>query len=221
VTLLDKIKSVVMEDEAPAKQPAMPQPQPIQTPAPTGAVHNAFTSQNAYTPQQVASITSDVIDVATLAGTGNLPNDFTSTLLAKTDFNSTPVGSTVATILSTLDGLGLSEKQQVAIVLKMGKDKGITSAGITGQISSLISALDTEKDKFIASITALTKSDVDDRQSQVDALRQQADTLQAQVNASRSRIDIKSKQFMLAYHDRRVQLTDQVAHYSEILKGIS
>src|ERR1700743_1758887 len=139
MSLLDKVKHLVVEDEEEVK------PQVVKAPPATFVTGTSYAQTQVYNP---------VPQVYTPTVTAPVDNDIYRSLLEKTDFNSTPVGKVLVAKLDLLKETSLDERTKLVTALKIGSAENLNAQSILSTFDSLIQTLQSESDSFNKSAQA-------------------------------------------------------------------
>jgi hypothetical protein len=201
MSLLDKVKHLVVEDEEPVK------------------VSKPIQPQNAYIPQQPPQVYTPTVMAP-------VDNDIYRNLLEKTDFNSTLVGKVLVSKLDLLKETPLDERTKLVTALKIGSAENLNAQSILSTFDTLIQTLQTESDNFNKSAQSALDKEVTGRQTKLQEIANQITDLQRQqTQISSDLIDQQGKiqhgqmMFKSAFSNRSLELENQKAHFSSLLQG--
>jgi hypothetical protein len=202
------------EDDNPKPQQEKPRPQAPVVDIPVPAIIRNVTSPYPHTaPAPVAA-----------------DNPLLADLRTRTSFESTPIGQQLQSFITGLDDTGLSDTQKIKTSLKLSH---ITAASVIDTLNGLQALLATDKQKFDAQMTAATTKEVDGRQQNMANINSQIQELESQLNALRNtasdlatEIDSKTRQiqglkdnYKAAFDTRSGEISTQISHYQSILQG--
>jgi hypothetical protein len=216
---LDALKHVAFEDE-PAP-PVKHEP----TPAAPSAQAETFASPPMAQPAQPLAYAAPI-------DTGMVPDSDAvyQTLLAKTDFESTSVASTIHKFLDPLkaipDTVMPANIKFKTAVLQATAQAGLTEDGILGAFETLKSKLQQEKDAFGGKAQLFSAKEVKGRQDQIQQITEQISGLQQELaRLSNELVEAQGKstraqsQFEAAVQRRGSELEQQKALYASLLRG--
>jgi hypothetical protein len=218
---LDTLKSVAFEDE-----PASPEKHT--SPAATSAFASPTFSAPAATSVDAASQAPYALPID--AGVVPDSDAVYQTLLAKTDFESTPTAATIHKFLDPLkaipDTVMPSNIKFKTAVLQATAQAGLTEDGILSTFDTLKAKLQQEHDNFGVKEQQFAAREVTGRQDQIQKISEQITELQQQlaqlstelVNAQGKATHAQS-QFEAAVQRRGSELEQQKALYTSLLKG--
>jgi len=220
---LDALKHVAFEDE----------------PAPPGK-HPAPAAAPNFAPPPFSSATiAPPVSAATPSSTYALPIDagvvpdndaVYQTLLAKTDFESTPTATTIHKFLDPLkaipDTVMPANVKFRTAVLQASAQAGLTEDGILATFDTLKSRLQQEKDAFAGKALQFAAHEISGRQEQIQTITEQITQLQQELaQLSNELVEAQGKsahaqsQFEAAVQRRGSELEQQKALYASLLKG--
>ncbi|MGD0939317.1 MAG: hypothetical protein ABR905_06350 [Terracidiphilus sp.] len=216
---LDTLKSVAFEEEPP--KPEQHSPASAATPAFSMPVDSPAVESAA--PPTTYSLPIDA---------GVVPdNDAVyQTLLAKTDFESTPTAATIHKFLDPLkaipDTVMPSNVKFKTAVIQATAQAGLTEDGILGAFDTLKARLQQEHDSFGQKAQQFAAREVTGRQDQIQKISEQITELQQELaRLSNELVDAQGKathaqsQFEAAVQRRGSELEQQKALYASLLKG--
>ncbi|MFZ1085244.1 MAG: hypothetical protein WAN35_09790 [Terracidiphilus sp.] len=218
---LDTLKSVAFEDE--------PAPPAQHTPPPAAP---AFAAPSFSPPAAMPVDTASPAPYALPIDAGVVPDSDAvyQTLLAKTDFESTPTATTIHKFLDPLkaipDSVMPSNIKFKTAVIQATAQAGLTEDGILSTFDTLKAKLQQEHDNFGVKEQQFAQREVTGRQDQIQKISQQITDLQQQlaqlstelVNAQGKATHAQS-QFEAAVQRRASELEQQKALYTSLLKG--
>ena len=215
---LEALKEAAFEDE--------PAPPEKHTPAPAAPAFSSFAA-----PPPSASADAPV-PYALPIDAGVVPDSDAvyQTLLAKTDFESTPTAATIHKFLDPLkaipDTVMPSNVKFKTAVIQATAQAGITQDGILATFDTLTAKLQQEKDAFSGKSQQFAAREVAGRQDQIQKISAQITQLQQQLaQLSNELVDAQGKathaqsQFEAAVQRRGSELEQQKALYTSLLKG--
>jgi hypothetical protein len=211
---LDALKHVAFEDE--------PAPQEKHTPPP--AAPSFAAPAFVLTPVEVATPSTAYAPPTAYASidAGIVPDNDSvyQTLLAKTDFESTPAAGTIHKFLDPLKAI------PDTVMLQASAQAGLTEEGILGTFDTLKAKLQQEKDAFSTKAQLFAAKEVKGRQDQIQKITDQITELQQELaRLSNELVDAQGKgthaqsQFEGAVQRRSSELEQQKALYASLLKG--
>ena len=221
---LDALKHVAFEDE--------PAPQEKHTPPP--AAPSFAAPAFVLTPVEVATPSTAYAPPTAYASidAGIVPDNDSvyQTLLAKTDFESTPAAGTIHKFLDPLkaipDSVMPTNVKFKTAVLQASAQAGLTEEGILGTFDTLKAKLQQEKDAFSTKAQLFAAKEVKGRQDQIQKITDQITELQQELaRLSNELVDAQGKgthaqsQFEGAVQRRSSELEQQKALYASLLKG--
>jgi hypothetical protein len=215
---LDALKEAAFEDE--------PAPPEKHTPAPAASSFSAF----AATPPNVSAASPAPYALPIDAGVVPDSDAVYQTLLAKTDFESTPAATTIHKFLDPLkaipDTVMPSNVKFKTAVIQATAQAGLTQDGILATFDTLTAKLQQEKDSFGIKSQQFAAREVAGRQDQIQKITEEITQLQQQLaQLSNGLVDAQGKsthaqsQFEAAVQRRASELEQQKALYASLLKG--
>jgi len=223
---LDTLKSVAFEDE-----PAPPVPHTPPSAAPAFAAPS-FTAPAFSAPVAPPADASSPAPYALPIDAGVVADHdpVYQSLLAKTDFESTPTATTIHKFLDPLkaipDSVMPSNIKFKTAVIQASAQAGLTEDGILSTFDTLKAKLQQEHDSFGVKEQQFEAREITGRQDQIQKISQQITDLQQQlaqlstelVNAQGKATHAQS-QFEAAVQRRGSELEQQKALYTSLLKG--
>jgi chromosome segregation ATPase len=156
-------------------------------------------------------------------------------ILAKTNFDSTPVAATIHKYLDPLAAIStLDERTRFkTAVIQAKAQEGLTQEKILATFDGLKVALQNEQESFTASAQTTRQREVADRQKHVqeatDAiaqkqkeiaqLQQQLSEMTAELSGAQSKIQRAESQFGIAVQRRATEIDQEKAKYLGLLQG--
>lgn len=211
---LDALKQVAFEEE-----PAQPDKH-IPPPAAPAFTAPAFSAPPPAPP------------IATAIDAGVVPDNDSvyQTLLAKTDFESTPTASTIHKFLDPLkaipDTVMPANVKFRTAVLQASAQAGLTEDGILSTFDTLKTRLQQEKDAFGGRAQQFAAREISGRQDQIQKITEQVTQLQQELaQLSNELVEAQGKsthaqsQFEAAVQRRNSELEQQKELYASLLKG--
>jgi len=216
---LDTLKSVAFEDD-----PAPPVQHPPSPAAPALAAPT-FAAQIAQ-PVDASAPYALPIDAGVVAD----HDPVYQTLLAKTDFETTPTAATIHKFLDPLkaipDSVMPSNIKFKTAVLQATAQAGLTEDGILSTFDTLKAKLQQEHENFGVKEQQFAAKEVTGRQDQIQKISQQITDLQQQLaQLSNELVTAQGKathaqsQFEAAVQRRASELEQQKALYTSLLRG--
>jgi hypothetical protein len=215
--IIDTIKHAIIEDDDP-KPDGKAEPQ---AEAPVKAVSAAASSPNAYQPSSQAM--------------GEEVERLYQRILAKTNFESTPVAATIHKYLDPLAAIpSLDERTRFkTAVIQAKAQEGLTQEKILATFDGLKVALQNEQESFAASAQATRQREIADRQKRVQEatneitqkqkeiaqLQQQLSEMTAELAGAQSKIQRAESQFGVAAQRRAAEIDQEKAKYLGLLQG--
>jgi hypothetical protein len=218
---LDTIKHAIVEDDPDPKSSAPHQAPPEATPSPAPSSRESLTPPH----PQSASYTS----------LGEETEHVYKKILAKTDFQSTPVSATIHKYLDPLSAIPAMDdrtKFKTAVVQARAQE-GLTAEKILATFDGLKVALQNEQESFTATAESTKDQEITHRQQKVqqitDAIAaKQKEISQLQQQLSRESTDLveaqgkiqrAESQFTIAAQRRAVEIDQEKAKYASLLQG--
>jgi hypothetical protein len=224
---LDALKQVAFEDEPPQPDKHAPAPPP---PAFSSPPFSAPVF--APTPTSTDAAAASPAPYALPVEAGVVPDNDSvyQTLLAKTDFESTPAAATIHKFLDPLkaipDTVMPSNVKFKTAVIQATAQAGLTEDGILGTFDTLKGKLQQEHDAFGQKAQQFAAREVAGRQDQIQKISAQITDLQQELaRLSNELVDAQGKsthaqsQFEAAVQRRGSELEQQRALYASLLKG--
>ena len=220
---LDTLKSVAFEEE-----PAAPDKH---TPAPSApAFSSPPFSAPVFAPEDASAAAPAPYALPIDAGVVPDNDSVYQTLLAKTDFESTPAAATIHKFLDPLkaipDTVMPSNVKFKTAVIQATAQAGLTEDGILGTFDTLKAKLQQEHDAFGQKAQQFAAREVAGRQDQIQKITEQITELQQELaRLSNELVDAQGKsthaqsQFEAAVQRRGSELEQQRALYASLLKG--
>jgi len=219
---LEALKHVAFEDEpAPPVKHAPP-------PAAPGTAPDTFASPAMAASAQPLAYTAPAAPI----DTGMVPDSDAvyQTLLAKTDFETTSVASTIHKFLDPLkaipDTVMPANIKFKTAVLQATAQAGLTEDGILGAFETLKSKLQQKKDAFGGKAQLFAAKEVKGRQDQIQQISEQISGLQQELaRLSNELVEAQGKstraqsQFEAAVQRRGSEIEQQKALYASLLRG--
>ncbi len=223
---IDTIKHAIVEDDPDPKSPAS-------NPAHTGAhpAANAVHSDAAYrAPVPAASPAS-----ASYQSLDAESEHIYKKILAKTDFDATPVAATIHKYLDPLSAIPTMDERTKfkTAVVQAKAQEGLTTEKILATFDGLKVALQNEQESFASTADATKEQEISDRQKKVqeitDAiaakqreisqLQQQLSQVSSELGEAQGKIQRAESQFTVAAQRRAVEIDQEKAKYINLLQG--
>jgi hypothetical protein len=173
------------------------------------------------------SATQTAYQVSTDTATNGTSGSLYKKLLSRTDFDTTPTGATINKYLAPFASLPMPEamKLKAAVAQAAAQEKNITAQSVLAVFDDLKASLQTESQRFDASISSLAHSEVDDPASkisdidkQIATLQQQKSDLQTAMFTSQGKIESAKAEFAAALKRREQELDTQKESYRSQLQ---
>lgn len=199
--LVDQAKSAVFEEED-EKQPQPPQP-PATPPS----------------PAQVVPITSAPILTESAPVVTETPDsEIYQRLVAKTDWENTPVFQAIKKHLAPMKDVKIDPKVKFTIALKQAMEiDGVNPADVTAAFDTAKSNLQTQVDNFKQIAATVMARDVDAKKQKAEELQQQVQQLTREAFDSQAKLQSRERAFDLAAAQRQAEITSKQAEYSSLL----
>lgn len=219
---IDTIKHAIIEDDPDPKSSAQNQAQQQAKPSPAAAVSR--------TPAPAASS-----DGASYHAMGEGSEQVYKRILAKTDFQATPIAATIHKYLDPLSAIsGMDERTRFKTAVVQAKaQEGLTAEKILATFDGLKVALQNEQESFAATAEATKDQEITDRQKKVqeitDAiaakqkeigqLQQRLSQMSTELLEAQSKIQRAESQFTIAAQRRAAEIDQEKAKYVSLLQG--
>lgn len=228
-SILDAVKHAVFEDE----------PEAPHQPAAASPTHTAPAAPAAHTVAPVVSFETPAIESTPIENTkirpiesGTVPddNEVYKRLLAKTDFESTDIATTIHKFLDPLkviaDAVMPPNVKFKTAVLQASAQAGLTEAGILSAFDHLRAQLEQEQNAFDEKARQFADREIANRQERIAEITNQISQLQQELsNLSGELVEAQGKathaqtQFTAAAQRRAIEIEQQKAQYASLLKG--
>jgi hypothetical protein len=218
---LDTIKHAIVEDD-PDPKSSTPHPTAPEAATPSPAA----TSRESFSPPIVQS--------ASYASLGEETEHVYKKILAKTDFQSTPIAATIHKYLDPLSAIAMDDRTRFkTAVVQARAQEGLTAEKILATFDGLKVALQNEQQSFAATAEATKDQEIAHRQQKVqqigDAiaakqkeisdLQQQLSRESTELVEAQSKIQRAESQFTIAAQRRAVEIDQEKAKYASLLQG--
>lgn len=198
MSIADKLKHMVIEDEAPKHVP--PRPIPV--------------------PSAVQTYSSGVITYPAVSYGGS---QYEKMRLA-TDFDQTDVGKVLKQFSAPLDGIVTDERQKFKAVLALAK--GYSPDKILSTFDWLAATLSGMRTDFDAATAEFKKEEIDGRQSKLNSIQseiaaKQAElaTAQSDLTTAQNKLQSTTADFVTALDRRKNELSEQKQHYASLMEN--
>jgi hypothetical protein len=224
----DGIKHVIIEDDDPkpeAQGQSQAHPQPHSEPAPVVAVPVTASPDRdsaSYHPASVQPMSEETEHVY-------------QRILAKTNFDATPVSAMIHKYLDPLSAIpSMDERTKFkTAVIQAKAQEGLSQEKILATFDGLKVALHNEQDSFAASAAATKQREIDDRQKKVqeisDAiaqkqkeiaqLQQRLSDVTTELVGAQGKIQRAESQFTIAAQRRALEIDQEKAKVVSLLQG--
>jgi chromosome segregation ATPase len=214
--IIDSIKHVIIEDDEPKSEGKPPvQAENASAAPPTAVSPSSYQAANQPMSEEVEHVYQRI--------------------LAKTNFESTPVAATIHKYLDPLAAIpALDERTRFkTAVIQAKAQEGLTQEKILATFDGLKVALHNEQESFAASAEATKQREVADRQKRVQEttnaiarkqkeiseLQQQLAEMTAELAGAQGKIQRAESQFTLAAQRRAAEIDQEKAKYLSLLQG--
>jgi len=214
---IDTIKHAIIEDDPDPKSSTTSQPHP-----------DAKASAASPAPPTVS-------DVASFHTTSGESEQIYKRILAKTDFQATPVAATIRKYLDPLSAISsMDERTKFKTAVVQAKaQEGLTEEKILATFDGLKVALQNEQESFKATAQATKEHEITDRQSKVQEitnaiagkqkeisqLQQRLSQMSADLVEAQNKIQHAEAQFTSAAQRRAAEIDQEKAKYNGLLRG--
>lgn len=217
--IIDSIKHAIIEDDDPkpdSKSQAHPQASAATAPA-------ATTSSSGPRPDMSAQPMSEEVE------------HVYQRILAKTNFDSTPIAATIHKYLDPLAAIAsLDERTRFKTAVVQAKaQEGLTREKILATFDGLKVALRNEQESFTASAQTTREREIADRQkrvqeatdeiarkqSEIAQLQQRLTEMTSELLGAQSKIQRAESQFAAAVQRRVAEIDQEKAKYASLLQG--
>jgi hypothetical protein len=215
---IDTIKHAIVEDDPDPKSSTQNQGRP-----------------EAKSPSPAVPLSESVPESAPFHSMGEEAEHVYKKILAKTDFQFTPVAATIHKYLDPLSAIpSLDERTKFKTAVVQAKaQEGLTAERILATFDGLKVALQNEKESFAATAEATKEQEVTDRQKKVqeitDAmtakqkeiaqLQQRLSQVSTDLVVAQGKIQRAESQFTIAAQRRAVEIDQEKAKYISLLQG--
>jgi hypothetical protein len=216
---IDTIKHAIIEDDPDPKSSATSQP------------HSDAKASAASQPPAPAAGP----DGASYHATSGESEQVYKRILAKTDFQATPVAATIRKYLDPLSAISTMDERTKfkTAVVQAKAQEGLTEEKILATFDGLKVALQNEQESFKATAQATKEHEITDRQSKVqeitDAiagkqkeisqLQQRLSQMSADLVEAQNKIQHAEAQFTSAAQRRAAEIDQEKAKYNSLLRG--
>jgi len=220
--IIDTIKHAIVEDDPDPKSSTSP---------PTH--HDGKASSPPASSRE--SVTAASVESASYNSLGEETDHVYKKILAKTDFQSTPVASTIHKYLDPLSEIpAMDERTKFkTAVVQARAQEGLTAEKILATFDGLKVALQNEQESFAATAEATKDQEITSRQKKVQeisdaiaAKQQEISQLQQQLSQmstglveAQGKIQRAESQFTIAAQRRAVEIDQEKAKYVSLLQG--
>jgi hypothetical protein len=218
--LIKGVKGLVIEDdETPAKVSSS-------TPMGPGATHPAFNLPPTPPVSTGAFGAAPAASPFTVPSTTVLDEKVYQAVLAKTNFNTTPVGKAIIKYYDALEGVITEQSARFkAAIAQAQKLDGITPTQVLATFDQMSAALETDAAAFQRVFAGFETNEITARQTKITSLQAQVEQLNGQIAQIQTELAGKQSdhanagtQYNLA-HDRRSQeIAAQKAQVSALLR---
>jgi hypothetical protein len=215
--LIHQAKSLVVEDDAPAPHAA----------APTTSSHPAFNLSPAFsTGTGAAAAPAPVDSPFSVPSTPVLDEKVYKSVLAKTNFNTTPVGTTIIKYYDALEGMIADQSARFKAAIKQAqKLDNITPDQVLGVFDQLSAALDKDAASFQKVADSVQATQITARQTKIASLQQQVEAFNNQINQLQMELASETAnhanavtQYGLAQQRRAQEIAAQKAQVATLLR---
>jgi len=219
---IDTIKHAIVEDDPDPKSPIANQAHPGAHPA-----ANTAHSDATFRAPVSASASYQSLDAES--------EHIYKKILAKTDFDATPVAATIHKYLDPLSAIPTMDERTKfkTAVVQAKAQEGLTAERILATFDGLKVALQNEQESFASTAGAAREQEVADRQKKVqeitDAiatkqreisqLQQQLSQISTELGEAQGKIQHAESQFTIAAQRRAVEIDQEKAKYVSLLQG--
>lgn len=210
--IMGKLKHMVTEDDDPAPKHGSNPPKPADVSRPEGV---SQATNSSFTPVQASDETLQK-------------------LRSKTSFDNTDVGRILQKFLTPLESIGLDEKTKFRAAMATARAQANLSVeAVLSTFDFLQSSLQDEQKQFEQAASLFDSQEVKDRQVRLQQIsdlisqkKKELDELTAKISTVSGELAIAQKKeqdirndFLSAVQARVVELAQEKAKYSELLKG--
>ena len=215
---IDTIKHAIIEDDPDPKSSA------------TSQAHPDTKASAASQPPPAAES-----DGAAYHATTGESEQIYKRILAKTDFQATPVAATIRKYLDPLSAISTMDERTKfkTAVVQAKAQEGLTEEKILATFDGLKVALQNEQESFKATAQATKEREISDRQSKVQEitnaiagkqkeisqLQQRLSQMSADLVDAQSKIQHAEAQFTSATQRRAAEIDQEKAKYNGLLRG--
>jgi hypothetical protein len=205
---IDSLKHMVFEDEPESQKP-------VHSPTPSGAAPTLAPISSGTAPQPVFTGPRSSDD-----------DEVYRRILAKTDFDSTDVGTNVQKFLQPLANLPMDAALKFKTAVAQAKaQNGLTEEKILAAFDNLKASLRREQDAFTAKAAQFSAAEITGRQNriteisaQITKLQQELGQLSGELVEAQGRAAHAQGQFSAALERRSTEIEQQKAQYAALLK---
>jgi hypothetical protein len=218
---LDTIKHAIVEDD-PDPKSSTPHPTAPEaaTPSPTASSRESFSPP--------------IAQSASYASLGEETEHVYKKILAKTDFQSTPIAATIHKYLDPLSAIAMDDRTKFkSAVVQARAQEGLTAEKILATFDGLKVALQNEQQSFAATAEATKDQEIAHRQQKVQQIGDAIAAKQKEISdlqqllsrestelvEAQSKIQRAESQFTIAAQRRAVEIDQEKAKYASLLQG--
>lgn len=219
--LIHQAKSLVIEDDAPATPAAKV---PTGAPAP----HPAFNLPPSFSTGSSAAAAAPAPSGSpfSVPNTTVLDEKVYQSVLAKTNFNTTPVGKAIIRYYDALEGVIADQSQRFkAAIGQAQKLDNITPDQVLATFDQLSAALDSDAAAFQRVADSVEANQITARQTKITSIQQQIETLNQQATQLQAELADQTAnhanavtQYGLAQQRRAQEITAQKTQVSALLR---
>lgn len=221
--LANKAKHLVVEDDETTPTPAAA---PVAAPVPHPAFNLNFNPTPTPTLGGAAAPALAGSNPFSVPGTTVLDEKVYQTVLAKTNFDSTPVGKTIHKYYDALEGVIADTTQRFkAAIGQAQKLDGITPDQILGTFDQLESALEADAQSFQRIADGVQANQITARQNKITSLQQQVEQINGQIAQLNTELADETArhsnavtQYGLAEQRRQQEIAQQKAQFASLLR---
>lgn len=198
--------------------------------------HQLYVENPSATPKKILTpITPPVVRQPSVSNNTSLPtfsinsvvvdDNIYQQLLAKTNFDTSPVGKIVHKYYDSLDDSDFDSNTKFKMAMKQAaKLDGVAPAQILATFDTLIESLNAENSKFNHTASTIEENEITDRQKQVADLEdqiaklgQQRIQLMSELASSQTKHANITQQFSMASQKRATEIGQQKAQFAALL----
>lgn len=216
--IIDTIKHAILEDDPDPKSSATSQPHP-----------------DAKAPAASRPPTTVSDGASYHAAGGEAAEQVYKRILAKTDFQTTPVAATIRKYLDPLSAISTMDERMKfkTAVVQAKAQEGLTEEKILATFDGLKVALQNEQESFAATAQANKEQEITDRQrkvqeisdaiagkqKEISQLQQRLSQMSADLVEAQNKIQHAESQFASAAQRRAAEIDQEKAKYTGLLRG--